>query len=181
MSDASDLFRRLRVKIQNLVQRGVVTVTGPSRRYQGKHVGGRVSDDLENFQPQGLHFRVPPGAEYVQVHPGAIQENAVMLGAHVRNTLPEDAIPEGTGGLHYLGEFAVYIDEDGVVHLGGGVSAAEFVALAPKINDYFTKLDTLFRGMTGTTPLTPTALAGLYTAAVATAPTSVAASKVKAT
>ncbi len=130
MSDVTDLFRRLRVKIQNLVQRGVVTVSANGNRYQGRHMGGRVADELENFQPQGLHFRVPLRAEYIQVHPAAEPANAVMLGAHVRGTLPTDAIPEGTGGLHYLGEFAVYIDEDQIVHLGGGIAAADFVALA---------------------------------------------------
>ncbi len=138
MSDSRDLFRFLRVKIQNLVQRGVVTLSGT--RYQGTHMGGRVADELESFEPQGLHFRAPVGAEYVQLHPGAEPANALMICAHDRGGLPADELEQGEGGLHLLGTYKVFLDSDGKVHIGGGAAASDFVALAAKVKTEIERL-----------------------------------------
>ncbi len=140
MSDSRDLFRFLRVKIQNLVQRGVVTISG--ERYQGTHLGGRVADDLEHFAPQGLHFRAPVGSEYLQLHPVAETANAVMVCAHDRSGLPSDTMAVGEGGLHYRGTFKVFVSADGKVHLGGGIAASDFVALAAKVKTEIERLAT---------------------------------------
>lgn len=190
---SADLFRRLRVKLQNLVLRGVVTRSGP--RYQVQHLGDRVHPDMELFQPQGVHFQAPVGSEGMLLAPAGETSSAVFLGAHKRSALPSATLADGEGGLHFLGTYAVYIAADGKVHLGGGTAASDFVALAAKVTtelgrvkDDFTALKTAIgSGFTAVgAALAASGAAGksafdLAAAAVPSSPASVAATKVKAT
>src|SRR6187401_3086677 len=123
--------RALSTKIINLCVRAVVTRSG--ERYQAQWLGDRITPPVENFQPQGLHFRVPVGAEHLLLAPCGETSAAVMVGAHKRSAMPKDVLAEGEGGLHYLGTYAVFVGKDGTVHLGGGIGAAEFVVLADKL------------------------------------------------
>lgn len=124
--------RALTTKIINLCVRAVVTRSG--EQYQAQWLGDRVTPPVENFQPQGLHFRVPVGAEHLLLSPCGETSAAVMIGAHKRNAMPKDTLAEGEGGLHYLGTFCVFVAKDGTVNLGGGVAATDYVALAAKVD-----------------------------------------------
>lgn len=184
-----DLIRQLRVKLQNLVVRGVIDRSGV--RYQVRWFGDRVAPNREDFQSQGLHFRAPAGAECIVVCPGGETANAVLLGAHKRSAMPSATLADGEGGLHFLGTYAVYLDKNGLVHLGGGTAAADFVALAAKVATELGKISsdlTTLKAATSTglggVPVAGGALASAFntsTAAVPQSHASVAATKVKAT
>jgi len=185
-------IRALTTKLVNLCVRAVVTRSGT--QYQAQWLGDRVTSLLENFQPQGVHFRVPVGAEHLLLAPCGEASAAVMLGAHLRSAMPTETIPEGTGGLHYLGTFGVYIDQFGTVHLVGGVAALDYVALAGKVLAEFTRVaadltqlkeatSVAFKGVLPTDP-TGNGVQTVFdnsTNAVPSVPLPVAATKVKAT
>lgn len=177
-------IRRLRNRVANMILRAVVDRPGP--RYQIQTVGDNARPDIQHMEPQGLHFRAPAGAEGLAVAPTNAPENTVLVLA--QGDTPEDALAVGEGGLHYLGEFKVFLKANGEVHLAGG---ANFVALANLVND---RHDTIRADLTtlknatnalavvldGIAPGTSTTFSGA-TSAVPQTLASVAASKVKAT
>jgi hypothetical protein len=124
------LLRKLRTRLQNLVLRA--SVDRPGVRYQISSVGDSSRSDIEHMEPQGLHFRAPVGAEGIELRPGAVPENSVLVCA--QGDAPEDVLLPGEGGLHYLGTFKVFCKSNGEVHLAGGTGAADFVALAQKVD-----------------------------------------------
>ena len=97
------------------------------KRYQIDGVGDSALAGVEHMQPQGLHFRAPAGAEGIAVQVGAVPENVVLLGAQA--AVPARNLQAGEGGLHYLGAYKVFLDKNGLVHLGTE-TATNFVALA---------------------------------------------------
>jgi len=179
--------RALATKVVNLCVRAVVTRSG--ERYQAQWLGDRTTPPVENFQPQGLHFRVPVGAEHLLLSPCGETSAAIMLGAHVRSGLPTDTLAEGEGGLHYLGTYGVYLKANGEVHLGGGVAATDFVALATKTEAALDKIQKAFDAhthvVTGAVPAVTTPVVIPPATQAVLVPIgdvgSVAASKVKAT
>lgn len=172
-------LRSIGVQLQNLIVRGVVSRAG--HKYQVKWLGDRVTPPVENFQPQGLYFRAPVGSECAAISPTGDTANAVLIGLHKRSAEPTDTIPEGAGGLHYLGTFGVYLAPDGTVHLGGGVAASDFVALAAKVT---TQLNVLKAAIEDAVPVPNdggVALQAGIVAALTDWPGDVAATKVRAT
>jgi len=152
-----DLFKRLRVKVQNLVLRAVVD--RPGARYQVLHIGGRIHPDVEWFQGQGVYFAAGVGAEGILVCPSATSENAVLLAVGDRAALPPHiGLAAGEGGLHYQGTFKVFLDHNGKVQLGGGNTvghaAADFVALAAKVDAAIANIRTYINAHTHPTTAT---------------------------
>ncbi len=96
-------------------------------------MSGRTTPEVENFQPQGLHFRPPAKSEGIAVAPAGIADCAVVVCASKRSALPVDELGEGEGGLHYLGEYKVFLAEDGTLSLGAK-AASDFVALASLVD-----------------------------------------------
>lgn len=81
---------------------------------------------VEHLQPQGLYFRAPIGAEGVMLAPAGSTSNAVLLAAVDRDQWPAGGdIADGEGGLHYLGSWKVYLDKDGITHLGSNAGETE--------------------------------------------------------
>lgn len=115
------MIKRLHGKVLSLVQRVLVTRSDDSTvvpQVQVTGMGGRAHV-LEVLQPQGLYFCTPAGAEGVELACGGSRASAVVVGAQDRGTWPAGTgIPEGTGGLHYLGAWKVFLADDGTVHLG---------------------------------------------------------------
>jgi len=129
-----EILRKVKVMMLNLVQRGVVDrSSSDGASCQVKSVSGRVTPDVEILQGQGLHFRPGPGAEGVTVAPMGLADNAVLLGAGARKSLPADTLAAGEGGLHYLGAFKVFLAADGTLSLGAK-DAGDYVALASKVD-----------------------------------------------
>lgn len=129
------LLRRLRNMLQNLIT--YAAVDRPGTRYQVSGVGEHVRPAVDHLEPQGLHFRAPAGARGVALQPGGVPENVVLLNA--QGTTPGDALEPGMGGLHYLGTYKVFLDEDGNVRLG----ASNASALAARADYVDARLDAI--------------------------------------
>lgn len=174
-------LRRLRVKLQNLVTRGIVDRSG--KRYQVSGMGDDVRPEIAHLEPQGLHFRAPAGADGVVLCPAGVSESALLVCA--QGAVPGATLAPGEGGLHFLGTYAVYLDAHGKVHLGGGTAAADFVALAALVKARLDTIQTTFDAHTHAVGTTGSATAQTGTAAATLTLigplASVAASNVKAT
>lgn len=166
-------IRRLRTKLQNLIMLALVDRAG--KRYQILGAGDQARPDVAYMQPQGLHFRAPAQAKGVVLCPAATPENAVLINA--QGSTPADTLAEGEGGLHYLGTFKVYCKANGEVHLAGGTAAADFVALAQKVDTAIANIRTFINTHTHSAPGGVTGVPSPLLGAQA----STAASKVKAT
>lgn len=126
----------------NLIGRGMVTLSSADgATAQVKRMSGRVTPDVEVFQPQGVHFRLPTNAEGAMVSPAGVADNAVLVGASDRRNLPSESIELGEGGLHYLGTYKVFLNADGTVCLGDK-EATDFVALASLVDARITAIVT---------------------------------------
>ncbi len=117
--------------------------------YQLAWLGGRVTPDVEHMQPQGLHFRAPGAAQGALLAPSADPSVAVVVG--LGGALPPDDLVEGEGGLHYLGEWRVFVDADGKVHLGAR-DPSDFVALASLVAAELDAIRTYVNGHTHVIP-----------------------------
>lgn len=146
----SELYR----KLQNIVRRAFVDRTGikPSL----VHVGDSITPDVENMQPQGLHFIAPRNAQGALLAPSAVTSSAFVVG--LGGDVPTDAAAPGEGGLHYLGAFKVFLAADGKLSLGSKLPA-DFVALASLVDDRLQKIQSKFDAHTH--PAITTATVGL--------------------
>jgi phage gp45-like len=127
--------QKVKVAMANSITRCLINRSGADGfDVQMTWLSGRTTPDVENFQPQGVHFRVPAKSEAVAVSPGGIADNVVVVGASNRKALPEDELGEGEGGLHYLGEYKVFLAANGTVSLGAK-DASDYVALASLVKD----------------------------------------------
>jgi phage gp45-like len=132
--------QKVKVAMANSITRCLINRSGADGfDVQMTWLSGRTTPDVENFQPQGVHFRVPAKSEAVAVSPGGIADNVVVVGASNRKALPEDELGEGEGGLHYLGEYKVFLAEDGTVSLGAK-DASDYVALASLVDGQISAL-----------------------------------------
>ncbi len=96
-------------------------------------------DELEMFEPIGVHFLPSLDDEVLALEVNGSPDNRVVIGASQRTRRPQDLTDAGTGGLHYLGEWKVFLDADGTVHLGER-DASDFVALASKVDAEFARI-----------------------------------------
>jgi len=136
-------FRKTLNMIANVITRAVINRIDPDGAFaQIEGLSGHLSSEVEVFQPQGLWFKVPVAADALVLSPTADTGSAVVGLAHDRNGLPGDILmSEGEGGLHYLGEWKVYLAADGTMHLGAK-DPVDFVALASKVDAALTAITT---------------------------------------
>lgn len=90
-------------------------------------------DELEMLEPVGVHFLPSLDEDVLVVEVNGSADNRVVLCASQRGHRPQDLTDAGTGGLHLLGTWKVFLDSDGTVHLGER-DADDFVALASKVD-----------------------------------------------
>jgi len=125
-----ELLRRLRILIQNLATRVAVDRSeAAGGTYQVLWGGDRVSSGLEHLESQGLHFRAAAESGGVVVNCGGQRDGGVLIS--VGGIVPNDSIGEGEGGLHYLGEWKLFLRADGQLCLGSK-TPGDWVALAAK-------------------------------------------------
>jgi hypothetical protein len=150
----------VRARLQDMVLRGVIKLVDDDGGHQKTQVQTDAEDvtwdDTEHVQPYGMSFRPPDDgtAECLRLHLGAEPEDVVSLLASVRGHRPTGLSEPGTGGLYYMGEFKVYLDENGVVHLGGDRDAEDFVALAQLVLDELNDIRSQFDSHIHTTTAT---------------------------
>jgi len=192
-------MRKIWARVNSAIVRGIVRRTTEDTSLpllQVEWAADRASDSVEYLQPQGIYFRPRAGAEGLFLAAAGDRAAAVLVDAQKRGDTPggED-IAEGEGGLYYAGEFGVFLDAAGLVHLGAK-SGEDFVALAAKVKSDLdgikSDLDALKEAFdTHTHVLAIAALAGAGGTGTAAppappviltySPTSPAAAKVKAT
>jgi phage gp45-like len=125
-----ELLRRLKILIQNLATRVAVDRSeAAGGTYQVLWGGDRVSSGLEHLESQGLHFRAAAESGGVVISCGGQRDGGVLIS--VGGLVPNDAIGEGEGGLHYLGEWKLFLRSDGQLCLGSK-TPGDWVALAAK-------------------------------------------------
>lgn len=176
--------RKVWSKVSTAILRAVVDRTSDDTLIsivQAKWAADRVSADVEYKQPQGIYFRPVSGAEGLYLAVAGNTSSGVLIAAQSREDSPGGGgISEGEGGMYYAGEFKVFLDSSGLVHLGAK-SGADFVALASKIDSVLGVLDAAMRAGTLPTPGGGAALQAAYLSGVTTPYTSAAATRVKAT
>lgn len=202
--DLTALIQRLRSRLDAVVARAVIARVNDAlktQRVQLTILDGEVEDDVEHLQPYGLSFVPPEGAEAIALAVAGDRGHTVAICANSPGARPTGENTAETGGLYTAGEWRVFIDADGVVHVGAR-DGAEFVALAQKVldelNDVKADLDAVKStfdththagafGGTGSAPALTSAPssspAGTPAIAIPTphTPASVAATKAKAT
>lgn len=183
--------RKVWSKVSTAILRAVVDRTSDDALIsivQAKWAADRVSADVEYKQPQGLYFRPVSGAEGLYLAVAGNTSSGVLIAAQSREDSPGGGgIAEGEGGMYYAGEFKVFLDSAGVVHLGAK-SGSEFVALADKVKSELDGIKSdldLIKNHTHTVPITgpvgTTATTPPIALVLTYAPTTPAATKVKAT
>lgn len=103
-----------------------------------------IDDAVPHYQPLGVSFTPAAGAEVLLVTVGSDTMNRIALAAQARGKRPTDAA-EGCGGVFRPldGTWALYLADDGTVHLGAK-DPDDFVALA-SVTD--SRLDALEQGL----------------------------------
>lgn len=141
----NDDVRKILTKLLNIVTLGVVDNRASDGTYQVLHTGDRASAGVEHLEPQGVHFRAPAEAQGVLLSPGGNKSASVMLNAS--GPAPGGSVAAGEGGLHYLGTFKIWLDQDGTLHLGQP-DPTDYVALASLVDTRFLDLLTALTNAT---------------------------------
>lgn len=141
------MLRRMRARVDTMVARSVLEAVNDglkTQRLKLMVLAGESVPNVEHFQPYGLSFVPPAGAEAIALAVGGARSHTLAICAQHPDERPTGN-PARTGGLYSNGEWRVFVDASGVVH-AGAQSGAEFVALAQKVlaelNDIRAKFDT---------------------------------------
>lgn len=138
-------MRKVWSKIQTTVMRGIVTRSSDTQKcimVQVEWAADRTSSNVEYKQPQGLYFNPADKAEGQILAVAGDHSSAVLIDAQSRSDSPGGGgIEAGEGGLYYAGDFKVFLDKDGLVHLGEK-TGSDFVALAAAVKSELDKIKT---------------------------------------
>lgn len=118
--DLISALRRLRVRVDAMVARAVierVNDTLKTQRLQLTIIKDEVEDDVEHFQPYGLSFVPPEGAEALALAVGGARSHTIAICAQHPDKRPKNGAA-GTGGLYTDGSWRVFIDASGNVLIG---------------------------------------------------------------
>lgn len=129
------MLRELRQRMDTAITRAVierVNDTLKTQRLQLTLLEGEVVDDVEHMQPYGLSFVPPDGAEALALAVGGMRGHTVAVCAQHPDERPKNGKPR-TGGLYSKGEWRLFIDDQGRVHLGAELGT-DYVALASKVD-----------------------------------------------
>ena len=157
-----DLIRKLWARLNSIVSLAVVDRRAADGTHQVLFAADRVSSGVEHLEPQGLHFAVPADAQGALLSPSGNKAASVLVGAGGR--VPSGALPAGEGGLHYLGEWRVYLAADGTLALSAK-APSDWVARASLVDARLSAIQSAFDAHThmhspGPNPPVPTAPPG---------------------
>lgn len=132
-------LRPLRRKIRKMLSRAVIKAVDDSLKAQGLQItlyADEVREDVERFQEYGFTSVPVEGAEAICLSLGGERDHPVVVATEDRRYRPKD-LSEGDVAIYELDNgVRVYLERStGIVHLGGGTSAAELVALGQKTDD----------------------------------------------
>lgn len=115
---------------------------------QVEQLPGELDDQVEYWQPSGLSFVPPVGSEVLFASVGGDRGHAIAIAVQKRDQRPKNCKP-GEGGLHYLGEWKVFVDEDGNTCLGAK-APTDFAALQSLVEAELDKIrDAIINGVPG--------------------------------
>ncbi len=120
MIDIENALRRLTMRVNATVSRAVISIVNDglkTQRLQLTIMKDEVEDDVEHFQPYGLSFNPPAGAEGIALAIGGMRSHTVTICAQSPGERPTGAKPR-TGGLYTSGKWRVFVDETGTVFVG---------------------------------------------------------------
>lgn len=115
-----------------VLQRLIVRLTkdeGAVQRMQleGERLGEEADVvEFESMLPYGFAAHPPEGSEAIVGHVDGDASQGVILTAQHRGYRPK-GLKEGEAGLHFLGEFKVFLGDDGKLHLGAREGAEQAV------------------------------------------------------
>lgn len=145
---------------------------------QVEQLAGELDDQVEYWQPSGLSFVPPVGSEVLFASVGGDRGHAVAVAVQKRDQRPKNCKP-GEGGLHFLGEYKVFLDEDGNVCLGAK-APSDWVSAASKTDAAITAIrDALLNAVPGSMDGGAALLASIIAALEAAPFDTTASSKVK--
>lgn len=124
-----DEIRKLKDKLLSLVSRGVVDRRATDGTYQVLWGADRASADVEHLEPQGVHFAAPAEASGALLSLGGNKSASALVCAS--GAVPSGSIAAGEGGLHYLGEWKVFLAADGTLALSAK-APSDWISLASK-------------------------------------------------
>lgn len=127
-----DMLRRTRARVDGMITRAVIGAVNDGLKTQRITITALADDpatEVEHFQPYGLSFTPPKGAESLRLAIGGKQEHTVAILAQHPDQRPKGNGDPGTGGLYTNGAWLVFLDKDKLLHLGAK-TADHFVALA---------------------------------------------------
>jgi phage gp45-like len=119
-------IRQLQSRLNSLITRGTISRVDDSTDTQNVQVElgvEEVDDQVEMAQPYGVSFVPPEGTEVVCVLAGAAPIAMCVGNPGDRPT----SSATGTGGLYTSGEWRLFIDSAGVVHLGQEIGTSSVV------------------------------------------------------
>jgi phage gp45-like len=112
---------RIRARVNGIITRAVVATVNDALKTQRLQLTVRdeddVADDIEHFQPYGLSFSPPADAEALLLAVGTSSDHRVAICAQHPEKRPKN-VTQGTGGLYTEGVYRLYIDANGVAHIG---------------------------------------------------------------
>lgn len=174
------MLRRLRTRVDNMVKRGVIHRVDESKktaRVQITLLKDEVDDDVEVLGQFGFYMSPPAGAGVVVLNVGGNADHPVVIATNMPGDRPRDLADSRTGGIYRLGEWVLFVDADGVVHVGAETGAA-FIARADRVLSELQAIRTWANSHVHPDPVSGNT--GTATVPLA-APSSVAATKAKVT
>lgn len=127
--------RGVAVSLANLIKGGDVKrsyfdASGAVHKVQATMLDPDDVDTMPVYGDQGVAFRLPVDAEVLVAHAMADAGLGTVIGTSQRGKRPTEKpgggeVPEGAGGLHYLGAWRVYLDDAGRVFLAGAEDTSE--------------------------------------------------------
>jgi len=124
-------------RVRAMVKRAVIERIDDTKGTQAVQVSllaDEVADGCEHMQPFGLSFHPVKGSDAVALAVQGDPGHMIIIAATKRGVRPTGA-KEGEGGLYdKTGAWRVFIDENGVAHIGAQ-TGTDFVALDQKIQN----------------------------------------------
>lgn len=153
-----EAVRLVRGKVDAMVARAVLERVNDALRTQRLQLtilADETADDVEHFQPYGLSFEPPAGAEAIALALGGTRAATVAICVQAPEERPTASGPR-TGGLYTEGVWRVFIDEAGDVHLAAQAGMAK-LARADRVE---TELNAIWQALATTSavngsPLVP--------------------------
>lgn len=120
-------------RLAQVVKGGIVERARFSGEVNEAQVSMLSEDDVDDapiYGDMGVAFRLKEGLETLVVNVMGDGDKPTVIGTSQRGYRPTEKpgggeVPEGCGGLHYLGAWRVYIDDAGAVYLAGATDTSE--------------------------------------------------------